>query len=141
MKRNIHFLKKYSVSYEELMRLPNDACVNVNRAYFYYLMGMIGNHKLLKIDQSKSSQIFSKYIEIERMNIFLKGFSFISRYYLMTVDEIKYLINILGDTQTSTTSLLKSDMKASELEEYYNNLKERVLLKKAHIKSKKMIIE
>jgi len=126
MKNHKLYLQKNAVSYEELMSMPNDTCIKISRAYFYYLMAKQG---FLKIEHPQIHQIFSKYIELERMIEFLNGSPSISRYYIMTVEDIRYLLNVLKDTPSAQTFLLKSNVKSFELEERYKALKEIVSLK------------
>lgn len=118
-----------SISYEELMNMEDDSCVKVSRTLFYSLMARAG---LLKIKDQEFWRTFRKYIEIDNMESYTHNYPGVLAYYLMSVKEIKIILKQFkrSSAYIHRTSLLKSDIKASELEKMNEQLKEEYTKKK-----------
>lgn len=116
-------IRKSAVRYDELVSLSSDDCVKVSRIYFNFLM-IKGN--LLEIKDEKYWEILQKYSEIERMmEKIKKPRVYCPSYYLMSVEEVKYLIEISKEIPKVTTYLLKSDVKTNELNEKFEEIKKQ----------------
>ena len=116
-------IRKSAVSYDELVSLSGDDCVKVSRIYFNSLMI---KSNLLEIKDEKYWEILQKYTEIERMmEKIKKPRVHCSSYYLMSVEDVKYLIEISKEIPKVTTYLLKSDVKTNELNEKFEEIKKQ----------------
>ena len=116
-------IRKSAVSYDELVSLSGDDCVKVSRIYFNFLMI---KSNLLEIKDEKYWEILQKYTEIERMmEKIKKPRVHCSSYYLMSVEDVKYLIEISKEIPKVTTYLLKSDVKTNELNEKFEEIKKQ----------------
>ncbi len=110
------YKKETIISYDELMKLSDDACVKLNRTDFYYFMSVENfskNEDIIKI--------FSKYIELDHMEEFVRNYSSICGRYLMSAYELKKIITVLNVVPKSSY-LIKSDMVVSQLNEYHKKL-------------------
>lgn len=127
-----NFYLNNSISLDELMNLSDDDCVKVSRTYFYFLQ-FKSQH--VKNPKQKVFDIFYKYMEVDEM----MNFVYVDRvraYYLMSVEDIKFLVITLNDKPNSITHLLRTNMKVNEMEEKYLELKENYLQKKSENKQK-----
>lgn len=79
---------------------------------------------LLEIKDEKYWEILRKYSEIEHMiEKMKKSRVYCPSHYLMSVEEVKYLIEISKEIPKVPTYLLKSNVKVYELDEKFEKIK------------------
>lgn len=126
--QRIKYLKNNDVTYEELMNMSDDNCIKIKRTYFYILLAKSEN---LEIVEDDFWEIFYKYIEISRMNDYISLIpNIITQYFLMSVKDVKKLLNETNDIPDTLGIFLKSDVKVEELEETHQNIREEYRRKK-----------
>jgi len=125
-------IEKNVISYEKLMDLEDDNCVKVSGTYFHFL---IAKGKLLNIKDKKYWETVYKYIEVEKMHYYVKKVSGTPSYMLMSVEDIKYLVNYVMDGINSKRVFFKSEIKAAELNKTIESIKKQYLEKQEQDKN------
>lgn len=128
-RRNV--FKKNNIAYKDFIKLNDSDCVMVRRSNFYFWMAIVGLDE--NIDNNVY-EVFSKYINIENMINFIHNEDKISSYYLMSVIDVKIIINSFSDNLKNRLTFFKSDVKREELNNYHNYIKNKFVKKKMLIK-------
>lgn len=124
MNKRKNFIKKNMISYNELMDLEDDNCVKVSGTYFHFL---IAKCQLLNIKDKTYIDILYKYIEMERIYHQVKNISGTPSYILMSVSDIRYLVNYVLDGTSYKHVFIKSDIKSNELNRYIESIKKKYI--------------
>ena len=93
------------------MELEDDNCVKVSGTYFHFL---IAKGQLLNIKDQKYWETVYKYIELEKIYYHVKKILGTPSYILMSIEDIKYLVNYIMDGLKHEHVFIKSEIKAKE---------------------------
>lgn len=122
------YLKKNIISYNDLINLSDDECVKVSKNYFNFL---VASAQFLNIRDKDCWKIFSKYLEIDKMQYYIKVSKYVETpYYLMSASDAKILTNFVKNKSIFKAAFLNSDKKVSQLNEIHNKIKEQYNNKK-----------
>lgn len=122
MKKKNERIKNNFISYDDFMSLEDDSCVKVNGTYFHFL---VAKAQLLNIKSRNYWEILYKYLEIEKINFQVTGNKGVPSYILMSVSDIRYLVNYVMDVPAFRNAFLKSDINAQELNSSINAIKKK----------------
>ncbi len=139
MNKRKKYIQKNAISYEKLMDLVDDNCVKVSGTYFYFL---IAKGQLLNIRDKKYWETVYKYIQIEKIYHHVKNVSGTPSYILMSVEDIKYLVNYVMDGLNPNHVFIKSEVKATELNKSIKLIKKQYVEKQEQNKNgNKMLLK
>ena len=125
-------IEKNVIWLDKLMDLEDDNCVRVSGTYFYFLMA---KGQLLKIKDKKYWEIIYKYLEIEKIYHHVKRVTGTPSYILISVEDIKYLVNYVMDGLNSNPVFIKSETKANELNKSIKLIKKQYMIKQEQYKN------
>lgn len=127
MSRRIDVIRDKNILYKDFINLSDDYCVMVRRSDFYFWMARVG---LLKNKHFDIMKVFSKYIGIDNMKNFINDEDRVTGYYLMSVLDVKLILNCINYTNKNSVKFVKSDVKVEELNNYHEEVRKQFVKKR-----------